>query len=159
MTDTTTPEPEEIVEARLVTALQAALPGFVVVGVLSPFPAGTVKETPDTYVSVVVDIADQNIDWKGPGPFTYSAGVTVHVADPDDPTGKTFRDMCRAVRAVLGGFLGDGCAALDGDGFSCDSFMLGATQTRRESVDNYTETAKTYPATLVGRYTPQTQEA
>lgn len=153
-------EPEEVIEAKLVALLVAALPDVDVIGALSPVPEGEQKLSPDTCVSVFADIASQDLDWKGPGvPCTYSVRVVVHYADADDKSGAGFRDSCRAVRAAIVPLLGDGCAALDGDGFSCDAFTLDSTNTSQDFAADSGGMVKTYNATVNGRYTPQTQEA
>ena len=96
------PEPEEIVEGRIVANLAAALPGWKVVGKLSPSPEGEMREVPDTCVIVSADVASQNLDWLGPGvPCAYRARVEVRCSAADDRTGRMFRDACRTVRAAL----------------------------------------------------------
>lgn len=153
-------EPEEVIEAKLVALLAAALPDVDVIGALSPVPEGEQKLSPDTYVSVFADIASQNLDWKGPGlPCTYSVRVVVHYADADDKSGAGFRDSCRAVRAALVPLLGDGCAALDGDGFSCDAFTLDGTNTSQDFAADSGGMVKTYNATVKGRFNPQQEES
>ena len=151
-------EPEEIVESHLVATLEGAANGVAVLGALAPSAPGTEKTAPDTHVSVSVDLASQDLDWLGPGvPCTYSVAVAVHVAEADNPNGALFRDTCRAVRAALAALLGDGCVELDGDGFSCDAFVLGGTQTARESFGDFSQFVKTYTATVTGRFTPPTE--
>ena len=153
-------EPEEIIEAKLVALLAAALPDVDVIGALSPVPEGEQKFSPDTYVSVFADVASQDLDWKGPGvPCTYAVRVVVHYANADDKSGAGFRDSCRAVRAALAPFLGDGCAALDGDGFSCDAFMLDSTNTSQDFAADFGGMVKTYNATVNGRFNPQQEES
>lgn len=149
-------EPEEIIESKLVALVAAALPSVDVIGALSPVPEGVQKNSPDTYVSVFADIASQDIDAQGGGvPFSYSIRVTVHYANADDATGTGFRNACRAVRSALAALLGDGCAALDGDGFSCDAFVLNSTSTALDSTAESGGMAKTYNATVNGRFTHQ----
>lgn len=151
-------EPEEIVESHLVALLEGVANGVAVLGALAPSAPGTEKTAPDTHVSVTVDLASQDLDWIGPGvPCTYSVSVAVRVAEADGPNGELFRDTCRNVRAALAALLGDGCAALSGDGFDCDALVLGATQTRRESLGDFSQFAKIYSATVSGRFTPQTE--
>ena len=153
-------EPEEIIEAKLVALLAAALPDVDVIGALSPVPEGEQKLSPDTYVSVLADIASQDLDWKGPGvPCTYSVRVVVHYANADDKSGAGFRDSCRAVRSALVPLLGDGCAALDGDGFSCDAFTLDSTNTSQDFAADSGGMVKTYNATVNGRFNPQQEES
>ena len=153
-------EPEEIIEAKLVALLAAALPDVDVIGALSPVPEGEQKLSPDTYVSVFADIASQGIDWTGPGtPFAYSVRIVVHYANADDKSGAGFRDSCRAVRAALAPLLGDGCAALDGDGFSCDAFTLDSTNTSQDFAADSGGMVKTYNATVNGRFNPQQEES
>lgn len=149
-------EPEEIIEAKIAALVAAALPSVDVIGALSPVPEGEQKNSPDTYVSVFADIASQDLDFQGPGvPFAYSVRVTVHYANADDATGVGFRDACRAVRSALAALLGDGCAALDGNGFSCDAFMLTSTSTALDANAENGGIAKTYNATVNGRFTPE----
>ena len=146
-------EPEEIVEAHLSAALAEAVPSLEVVGALAPAPDGIDKTTPDSCVVVAVDLASQDIDWSEPSaPCTYSASVSVNVARGDDKTGSVFRDACRAVRAVLVSLSGDGCSGLDGDGFRCDSFVMGGTSTSPDLSDEVGGMSKTYSATATGRF-------
>lgn len=145
-------EPEEIIEAHLITILAAAVPSMDVVGALSAVPSGEQKLSADSYISVFVDVASQQIDWRGPGvPFTYSARVTIHFANADDASGAGFRDSCRSVRSALAPLLGDGCSALDGGGFSCDEFILDSTQTAMDADAETGGMAKTYSFTISGR--------
>ena len=153
-------EPEEVIEAKLVALLAAALPDVDVIGGLSPVPEGEQKLSPDTYVSVFADIASQGIDWTGPGvPCSYSVRVVVHYANADDKSGAGFRDSCRAVRSAISPLLGDGCAALDGDGFSCDAFTLDSTNTSQDFAADSGGMVKTYNATVNGRFNPQQEES
>lgn len=153
-------EPEEVIEAKLVALLAAALPDVDVIGALSPVPEGEQKLSPDTYVSVFADIASQGIDWTGPGvPCSYSVRVVVHYANADDKSGAGFRDSCRAVRSAISPLLGDGCAALDGDGFSCDAFTLDSTNTSQDFAADSGGMVKTYNATVNGRFNPQQEES
>ncbi len=149
-------EPEEMLEARVVALLAEAAPEIDVIGALTPVPEGERKNSPDTYVSVFADVASQGLDYRGGGvPFTYSVRVTVHYSNADEATGAGFRDACRAVRSALAALMGDACSALDGGGFSCDSFTLDSTTT---AIDQDAETggmAKTYSATVNGRFTQQ----
>lgn len=147
-------EPEEIIEARIVALLASAVPHLDVLGVLSPALEGEQKKSSDTYVSVFVDLASQNLDWCGPNvPCGYSVRVTVYVANADDVSGTKMRDTCRAVRAVLDALKGDRCEALSGDGFSCDSFMLNSTQTDLDQNADGGGMGKTYIAAVTGRIT------
>lgn len=151
-------EPEEVVESHLVSLLEGAANGVAVLGALAPSAPGTEKTAPDTHISVTVDKASQDHDWTGQGvPCTYSAIIAVRVAEADDPSGVLFRDTCRHVRAALDILLGDGCATLNGDGFACDSFMLGTTQTVRESFEEFPQFVKFYTATVTGRFIPPTE--
>jgi hypothetical protein len=151
-------EPEEIIESKLVALLAASGAGIDVLGALAPAPSHTEKKSPDTYISVFVDQSSQDMDWEGPGvPCTYSARVGVHVSNADDKTGALFRDACRAVRGALAALTGDDCKTLGDDGFHCDSFVLGETQTALESFADSFGMAKTYNATVKGRFTPQTE--
>ena len=145
-------EPEEIIEAKLIAVLSAALPDVDVIGALSPVPEGEQKQSADTYVSVFADVASQDLDWRGPNvPFTFSVRVTVHYANADDATGTGFRDTCRSVRTALIALSGDGCAALSGDGFNCDEFLLNSTSTAMDSDAENGGMAKTYNFTISGR--------
>lgn len=148
-------EPEEIVEARIVALIAASMPHVQVVGALAPVDEGQ-KHSDDTSVSVFVDLAEQTIDFIGPNvPLVLSVRATVHFANADEATGAGFRDACRALRAALLPLLGDGCAALDGDGFSCDAFVLNSTATSFDADAEPGGMAKTYTATVNGRYTPK----
>ena len=153
-------EPEETIEANLIALLSAQLSSVDVIGALSPVPEGKQKSSPDTYVSVFADVASQDLDWEGPGvPFGYSIRVVVHFAQADDKTGAGFRDTCRAVRTALNALLGDGCAALDGNGFECDEFRLGSTNTAQDFPADLGGMIKTYNATVTGRFNePQEEE-
>lgn len=146
-------EPEEIVEARIVALIAAAMPSVQVVGALSPV-AEDQKLVEDTSVSVFVDLAEQSLDFRGPNvPIVLSVRSTVHFANADEATGAGFRDACRALRAALLPLLGDGCSALDVDGFSCDAFVLNSTATSFDADAELGGMAKTYTATVKGRYT------
>lgn len=152
--DPTAPEPEEIVEARLVARVAAAVPHMDVLGALAPAPDGAQKLSPDTYAAVFADLTSQPLDLAGPNvPLEFSARVVVHYARADDPTGAAFRDACRAVRAALLPLLGDGCAALDGDGFACDAFLFTATETAQDTEPEEGGMMKTYTASVCGRFT------
>lgn len=145
-------EPEETIEAKLIAIIAAAAPAVDVIGALSAVPEGEQKLSADTYISVFVDIASQDLDWRGPNvPFTYSARVTVHYANADDATGAGFRDTCRAVRTAVTPLMGDGCSALSVGGFACDEFMLASTQTAMDSDADTGGMAKTYTFTISGR--------
>lgn len=147
-------EPEEVIEARLVARIAAAVPSMDVIGALAPVPDGEQKLSPDTYAAVFVDLAGQPHDFVGPNlPLEFSVRVAVHYARADDPTGAEFRDACRAVRAALLPLLGDGCAALGGDGFSCDAFVLESTTTAQDADADEGGMAKTYTASVRGRFT------
>lgn len=146
-------EPEEIIEAQLVELLSSAVPWMDSVGALSPVPEGEQKQSPDTYISVFVDLASQNIDWRGASvPCTYTARVTIRYAEADDATGARFRDACRATRKAFFALTGDGCEALDGDGFCCDQFLLDSTETALYRDAEVGGSSKTYTATITGRY-------
>ena len=153
-------EPEEVIESKVVALLEAAGTGVEVVGALAVAPDGVEKAAPYTCISVAADMASQNLDWKAAGvPCTYSVRVGVRVAFADDKTGGLFRDTCRAVRAALAVLTGDGCAALDGDGFSCDSFVFGTTYTSMDSASEIGSAAKVYNATLTGRFIPPADDS
>ncbi len=146
-------EPEEIVEAGLIEVVSAALPGVKVVGALSPAD-DAVRTVADTSVSIFVDLAEQSLDFTGPNlPMTLSARMCVHFANADDASGAGFRDTCRALRAALLPLLGDGCAALNADGFECDAFTLDSTSTSFDTDADTGGMAKTYSATVSGRTT------
>lgn len=151
-------EPEEIIEARLIELVQGAISDVDVIGALSPVPDGEQKLSPDTYVSVIVDLSSQDLDWRGGNvPCSFSARLTVHYANADDATGCGFRDTCRSVRAALFALTGDGCEGLNADDFKCDQFTLDSTST----VDEMSEIggmAKTYNATLTGRITTRKED-
>ena len=150
-------EPEEIVEARVVALIAAAMPSVQVVGALSPVEEDQ-KSVEDTSVSVFVDLAEQSLDFRGPNvPLVLSVRATVHFANADEATGAGFRDACRALRSALIPLLGDGCAALDCDGFSCDAFVLNSTATSFDADAELGGMAKTYTATVKGRYTQKEQ--
>lgn len=152
-------EPEEIVEAKLLDLLSNYVTGADIIGALSPTPEGEEKLAADTHIDVFVDQSAQGIDWKGPGvPCTYSVRVAVHYARADDKTGEGFRNVCRCVRTALSALLGDGCAALDGEGFYCDAFTLDSTSTSPDFASDEGGMSKTYNATVAGRYIPPTQE-
>ena len=149
-------EPEDIIESKLLAALSSALPDMHFIGGLSPVAEYEQKLSADTFVSVVVDLTSQDLDWQGPGePRTWSVRVNVRFNASDDSSGNGFRDTCRAVRGVLAACLGDDCAALDGDGFSCDGFTLDSTATDFMGDADSGTFAKTYNATVKGRFTPQ----
>ena len=150
-------EPEEMIEAKVAALLEAADPGFEVVGALAPSPDGVEKVAPLSHIGVVADLSAQNLDWIGPGvPCSYQLRVAVRVAFADDKTGSRFRSACRAVRAALLSATGDECDALDGDGFSCDALTLDSTVTALESLGDGDGMNKTYSATVRGRFTPPT---
>lgn len=150
-------EPEETIEANAVALLVAATPDFDVVGALQPAPDGTEKLAPLSRIGVTADVASQDLDWIGPGcPCTYTLNVAVQVAFADDKTGSRFRDTCRKVRGVLTSLTGDGCAALSGDGFYCDEFLLNSTVTADTAVGEGESNTKSYTATVKGRFIPPT---
>ena len=152
-----TPEPEEVVEGIIAAMVKAAMPGWKVVGALAPAPEGEMREMPETCIAVSADVESQALDWSGPGvPCAYRVNVEVRCSDADDRTGECFRAACRRVRAALQSLLGDRCSALDGEGFECDSFVLGSTETPLGDGDS-TAKRKTYQATVVGRFIPQTE--
>ena len=151
-------EPEEIIENSLVERLHEAVPSIDVLGALTPTSDGEQKRSPDTYISVFADVASQDLDWEGPGvPFTYAVRVAVHVAFADDKTCALFRDTCRAVRGALAALTGDGCSGIDADGFSCDAFVLGSTETSQDMAAETGGMSKVYNATVTGRYNPPTE--
>ena len=153
-------EPEEIIEAKVAALIEAANPGFEVVGALAPSPDGEEKFAPLSHIGVVADLSAQNLDWQGPGvPCAYTVRAAVRVAFADDKTGSRFRAACRAVRAALLAATGDACSALDGDGFNCDAFVLDSTSTALESMGDGEGMTKSYTATVNGRFIPpQTNE-
>lgn len=150
-----TPEPEETIEANAIALLDAAEPGFAVVGALQAAPDGVEKLSPLSCINVTADVASQNMDWTGPGcPCTYTLRVTVQVAYADDKNGALFRNTCRKVRGVFNALTGDGCAALSGDGFFCDSLLLDNTNTSNAAVGDGVSNYKLYSATVTGRFIP-----
>lgn len=150
-------EPEEIIEAHLVEALEAAETPLKVVGALAAVEEGEEKTAPLSYIGVAVDVSSQDIDWKGPKcPYTYTANIAVRVAFADDKSGALFRDAARDVRAVIAALTGDGCEGLDGDGFACDEFLLEATATSVETMGDGEGMNKTYTATIKGRFNTTT---
>lgn len=152
-------EPEEIIESKVADLLDAANPGLAVVGALEPSADGTEKVAPLSHIGVFADLATQDLDWKGPGcPCSYSVRVAVRVAFADDKSGAKFRATCRAVRGALAALTGDGCAALDGEGFNCDAFILDTTSTTLGSIGDGEDQYKTYTATIHGRFIPPTNE-
>ena len=152
-------EPEEVIETKVVDILDAANPGFAVIGALEPSAEGTEKVAPLSHIGVFADLATQDLDWKGPGcPCSYSVRVAVRVAFADDKSGAKFRAACRAVRGALAALTGDGCTALDGDGFNCDAFLLDTTATTLGSIGDGEDQYKTYTATIHGRFIPPTNE-
>ena len=152
-------EPEEIIEARMIELVQSALPDVDVIGALSPVPDGEQKQSPDTYVSVFVDLSSQNLDWRGAKvPCTFSARITVHYANADDATGCAFRDTCRSVRSALFALAGDACVGLNADGFKCDQFILDSTSTALDQELDSGGMAKTYNATIIGRITTRKED-
>lgn len=151
-------EPEETIEAKLVSALRAAVPEIDVIGALAPCEQGELKLAANSSISVYVDLASQDLDWVGPGvPCTYSTRIVLAVAFSDDKTGALFRDSARKVRGALAAFAGDGCAAMDGDGFECDAFIMDSTNTSLDAGDGSGVMKKTYNATVKGRFTPSTE--
>lgn len=147
-----TAEPEERIEAALV-AILAAHCKVAVEGALTPADEGSVRTIDDSLVSVVVDQASQDLDFRGPRvPHTYRAQVTVRYSIADDPNAAKFRDECRRVRSVLTAMTGDGCLDLGADGFACDEFMVDSTSTTFEGGENPCN-VKSYTATLRGRVT------
>lgn len=152
-------EPEEIIEAQLMAALVAGNVGVPVEGMLTPAAPGAEKLSAPTRIVVAVDLASQDLDWEGPGvPCAWSARVAVRYSAPDDSSGINFRAVCRAVRATLRTYLGDACTALNGGGFNCDAFLLGATSTTFEDDGAGGAFVKIYPVTLNGRFIPPTTE-
>lgn len=150
-----TKEPEEIIEARLVALLADGVEDVDVLGALAPAQEGARKLSPDTYVAVFADQAGQR--YYGDDtvvPCDYAVRVTVHVAFADDKGGALFRETCRAVRAVLEAARMEHCTALAADGFACDAFRLDSTQTEFDATADNGGMAKTYSATVTGRYTP-----
>ena len=151
-------EPEETIESNAILLLSAANLDFAVVGALQAAPDGVEKLAPLSRVGVTADVASQDMDWIGPGcPCTYTLRVAVQVAFADDKTGSRFRDTCRKVRGVLTSITGDGCAALSGDGFLCDSLLLDSTTTSDTAVGEGESNTKIYSATVKGRFIPPTE--
>lgn len=144
-------EPEERIEAALV-AILAAHCTVAVEGALTPAADGTARTVDcDSLVSVVVDQASQDLDFRGSRvPHTYRAQVSVRYSMADDPNAAKFREECRRVRAALLSLTGDDCANLGADEFACDEFMIDSTSTTFEGGDNPCN-VKTYSATVKGR--------
>ena len=148
-------EPEEILESRLIAVIEKGVPGMFVIGMLAPFKSGEVKSAPDTHIAVSVDLASQDIDWRGLGvPCTYEARITVNYSMADDASGIGFRDACRTVRAALDSCAGDGCGMLSGDGVACDAIALNSTSTALDDGDTDTMT-KAYNLTIYSRTTKE----
>lgn len=151
-------EPEEIIESGLCSALaESGLSNRIdIIGALAPVDPGELKSAALSCVSVTADVTSQDIDWQeGAGlPRTYSVRVALRIPQSDDKTGVLFRDSARIVRQTLGGFLGNGCAALNADGFLCDAFILDSTATAIEQMDGDAVYTKTYNITINGRYIP-----
>lgn len=146
-------EPEEIIEAQMIALLQAASPAIDVIGALSPVPEGEQKISPDTYISVFVDQQQPRTSYRSAViPCDYAVRITVHYALADDVTGTDFRDACRTVRGVLTCLGGDGCNALTVPGFACDDFSLRSTATALDQNAEVGGIAKTYTATVTGRF-------
>lgn len=154
-----TAEPEERIEAALV-AILAAHCKVAVEGALTPADEGGVRTIgDDSLVSVVVDQASQDLDFRGNRvPHTYRAQVSVRYSMADDPNAAKFREECRRVRAALLSLTGDDCANLGADGFACDEFMIDSTSTTFEGGDNPCN-IKTYSATVKGRIIKTQTEA
>lgn len=152
-------EPEEAIEANIVSALAGAVPALDVIGALAPRDDGDAKLAASSRIEVYADVASQDLDWIGPGvPCTYAVRIVLRVDFADDRTGALFRGAGRAVRGALAALTGDGCAAMDGNGFSCDSFTLGPSQTSRENGEEGSGAmTKTYNATVRGRFNPTTE--
>lgn len=146
-----TAEPEERIEAAIVTIL-ATHCTVAVEGALTPANEGSVRTIDDdSIVSVVVDQLSQDLDFRGPRvPHTYRAQVSIRYSMADDPSAAKFREECRRVRAALLSLTGDDCANLGADGFACDEFMIDSTSTTFEGGDNPCN-VKTYSATVKGR--------
>ena len=148
-----TAEPEERIEAAIV-AILAAHCTVAVEGALTPSDEGSVRTIDgDSLISVVVDQASQDLDFRGPRvPHTYRAQVSIHYSMADDPSAAKFREECRRVRAALLSLTGDDCVDLGADGFACDEFMVDSTSTTFEGGENPCN-VKSYTATLRGRVT------
>lgn len=152
-------EPEEIIEAKLLAILSVAVPELDTIGALTPCEVGEMKLSEHSSISIFVDLASQNLDFEGPGtPCSYTVRIVVKVAFDDDKDGHLFLTATRRVRAALDALTGDNCAAINSDGFRCDSFMLSPTNTTIDAADGSGAMSKTYNATVAGRYIPPTQE-
>lgn len=142
-------EPEELIEDSIKTNLDLAEIDVPIFGVLQS--CLDQDDTEDTYIYVKVDQTSQDLDFVGPNvPHTYSATIGVRMAQSDSRDGKDFVLTCRKVRAVVNLLLGDGCARLDNDGFSCDSVILESTATEFEGGENPIN-VKTYTLRITGR--------
>lgn len=144
-------EPEERIEEALVAVLSAHC-NATVEGALTPAAKGTARTVDcDSLVSVVVDQASQDLDFRGHRvPYTYRVQVNVRYSMADDPNAEKFRDECRRVRSALLSLTGDDCDSLGADGFACDAFVIDSTSTTFEGGDNPCN-VKTYSATVKGR--------
>ena len=152
-------EPEEVIEQKIVAAIAEAVPALDVIGALAPRDDGDAKLAAGSRIEVFADVASQDMDWIGPGvPCTYAVRIVLRVDFADDRTGALFRSAGRAVRGALAALTGDGCGAMNGNGFSCDSFTLGPSQTSRENGEEGSGAmTKTYNATVKGRFNPTTE--
>ena len=144
-------EPEEKIEARLMTLISAAVPDVSVEGALTPALEGESKTSDDTFINVAVDVSSQRLDLHGRSPFDYTARISVHFAQADDKEGLTFREVCRSVRGVIADLTGDMCEALNFDGFLTDSLLLNGTNTSLDSAESGIAFVKVYNLTIVGR--------
>ena len=154
-----TPEPEEVIEAKAVALLAAALATagttIPVQGALAPVLDGAVKQSSDSFVSVLVDQSSQLADIRR-SPAAWTLRVAVHISMADDPAGTLFSTICRAVRACLSSAFGDGCYLLSdaSAGFRCDALVLDNTETPLDFGNEEEAFVKIYNATVTGRYTP-----
>lgn len=154
------PEVEEIIEARAIALVEASLNeagvNISVQGALSPVLAGEVRDSGNTYVSVLVDQQSQLADIKR-SPAAWDMRIAVHIAMSDDPAGMMFVSACRAVRAAIAGTLGDACSAMSdaAAGFRCNAVELERTETPLDFGNEDEAFIKIYHASVAGRYTPQ----
>lgn len=148
-------EAEETIESGIVAVMKAAV-SLPVIGFLAPAEPGTQKMDYDSRIGVKVDLQSQDGDWIGaPCPCTWTAEISVRVAQSEDPSGTLFREACRSVRAALQCFLGDNCSALSSGSFACDAVLFAGTLTDFMDDAEVGAFVKTYTMTIYGRVIPE----
>ena len=146
------PEPEELIETKLVAIIAQALPAFSVEGTIAPGLAGDVKTCDDSYVNVKVDQNEPLLHSKTPlTPTSYAVTVAVHCTFADDKDGNLFRDTCRKVRDALNHLQGDGCALVTSEAWRCDDFVIDSTKTDLEESESGEGMVKNYNCTIWGK--------